>query len=48
MGYEEGVRLVADYARNILEQAAALNNQSVSETSFFAPSRRSPALKPES
>ncbi|HSB16873.1 MAG TPA: hypothetical protein VLE22_20645 [Bryobacteraceae bacterium] len=48
MGYEEGVRLVADYARNILEQAAALNNQSVSEMSFFAPSRRSPEPKPKS
>ncbi len=35
--YEEGVRLAAEYARRILEQAAALNSRSVAETRFFSP-----------
>ncbi len=39
MKYEEGVRLSAEYARRILEQAARLNNQAVAETRFFAPGR---------
>ncbi len=39
MGYEKGVRLVANYARRILEQAARLNGQAVAEMQFLAPSR---------
>jgi hypothetical protein len=39
MRYGEGVRLVADYARQILEQAAALNGQAVAETRFLSPAR---------
>lgn len=37
MQYQEGVRIVALYARKILEQAAWLNGQSVAEMSFLAP-----------
>lgn len=39
MEYEEGVRLSAEYARRVLEQAAVLNNRAVAETKFFAPGR---------
>ncbi len=38
MGYEKGVRMVANYARRMLEQAARLNGQEVAETRFLAPS----------
>jgi len=39
MRYEQGVRLVANYARRTLEQAARLNGEAVTEMSFLAPSR---------
>lgn len=39
MKYEKGVRLVADYARRMLHQAARLNGEAVADMSFFAPSR---------
>ena len=39
MKYERGVRMVANYARRMLEQAARLNGAAVAETSFLAPSR---------
>lgn len=35
--YEAGVRVVAGYARRVLEQAAALNGRPAAETSYFAP-----------
>ncbi|MCW5978110.1 MAG: lytic transglycosylase domain-containing protein [Bryobacteraceae bacterium] len=38
--YEEGVRLVALYARQVLEQAAGLRGRRVTEMSFLRPSRQ--------
>ena len=40
MRYERGVRLVANYARRMLEQAAVLNGESVTETSFLVAAPR--------
>jgi hypothetical protein len=37
MGYEKGVRMVANYARRMLEQAAQLNGESVADMQFLAP-----------
>ncbi len=39
MKYQEGVKLVANYARRIVEQAARLNGETVAEMSFIAPGR---------
>ena len=39
MRYEEGVRMVANYARRMVEQAARLNGQAVAEMKFLAPGR---------
>lgn len=39
MQYEAGVRVVANYARRIVEQAARLNGQAVAEMSFLARGR---------
>lgn len=38
--YEAGVRQVAAYARQVFEQAARLNGQTVTEMQFLAPPRR--------
>ena len=40
MKYEKGVRLVANYARRMLGQAARLNGEAVADMSFLAPARR--------
>jgi len=39
MRYESGVRLVANYARRMLEQTAVLDGGNAAETSFLAPAR---------
>ncbi len=39
MRYEEGVRIVANYARRMVEQAARLNGEAVADTTFLAPAR---------
>jgi hypothetical protein len=43
--YEEGVRLCAEYARDVLEHAAALNGQAVAEMQFIAPPLSSPSSR---
>jgi soluble lytic murein transglycosylase-like protein len=42
MKYEAGVRAAAEHARNILEQAAALNGETVMERQWIAPRSGSP------
>ena len=39
MRYEQGVRIVANYARRMLEQAARLEGQAAADMSFLAPPR---------
>jgi hypothetical protein len=40
MGYERGVRMVANYARRMLEQAGRLDGEAVTDMQFLAPPRQ--------